>query len=88
MDYFAWALFGLFAICLSLRVAMIWTMRHEKSMQRTTLRETPEQRKSRYEEWKRKMARYEKWKQRIVVAAILFFALGVAVLIWPLVIKK
>jgi hypothetical protein len=37
---------------------------------------------------RRRPAGLKKWKQEIVIAAVLFFALGVAALIWPEVAKK
>lgn len=79
MGYLALALFSLFAICLSLRLAMIWTARDEKGKQRSRADE---------KEWKKRTAREDEWKKRFVVAAVLFFALAVAALVWPLLVKK
>jgi hypothetical protein len=98
VGYLASVLFSLFAICFSLRIVMIWTMRkeewsqqtthHEKTTQRKTRREKGMQRKARREEWRRRRRRNEAWKQWVAVAAVLFFAFWVVSLIWPLVAKK
>jgi L-lactate permease len=75
---FALGLFSLCATCVALRVAMLWRTRHDKWKQGA----------AGHEEWKRRTRQQQEWKQRFVVAAILFFVLAVAVLIWPLIAKK
>jgi len=75
---FALGLFSLSTMCVAFRIAMIWGTRDDKWKLGAAS----------HEEWKRRTTRQQEWKQRFVVAAILFFALGVAVLIWPLIAQK